>query len=137
MFCGPLIVLILLGWTLWLAEFLIKFSGVIIAVIEVDRSAVNVGYFSDSQVVCSQKFTILSDILFSLQKFTLRNARIFFLLLIDRDRIILKIKQDLDLSISLILTIGLNYAFLEISIKPQHMSIEVDIIRLVQLGTVF
>lgn len=60
--------------SLRLSQLLIELTGVVIAVVEVDGSSVKSDCLSDANIVGSQEFTILKDILFTLQEFTLGNA---------------------------------------------------------------
>lgn len=51
--CCPLIVLVLLRWSLWLTQFFIEFSCVLITVVKVDVSSVNGDGVPQSEIIRS------------------------------------------------------------------------------------
>ena len=71
---SPLIVLIGLGWALRLVDFLIKFTGIVITVVEVDNSSVESQRFTNSNVVGCEELSVFFGVFLSLQKFTLGDA---------------------------------------------------------------
>lgn len=98
--CGsPQVITIRDWWTLRLPNLLVKFSSIVIAIIEENRSPINFWNLAKSKIVGSHKFPIILDILFSFEKFTLRNSRVLFFFLVNRNRIVLDVEKYLHLSV--------------------------------------
>ena len=56
------------------SKFFIELSGIVITVVEIDRSTIDSDGLAKSDVIGSQKFTIFKDVLLSFEEFALWDA---------------------------------------------------------------
>jgi hypothetical protein len=62
------------GWSLRSSKLFIELSGIIIAIVEVDRPTIESDGLPEFDVICSQKFTIFKYVLLSFKEFALWDA---------------------------------------------------------------
>ena len=100
------------------AQLLIKLSGVVITVIEVNRPSIKSNRLANFYIVSSQKLAVFQYVFFPFEELPLRYSRVLKFLLIDGNGVILEIKQHFDLPVSIVLQAALHHALLEVAKEP-------------------
>ena len=96
-----------------------ELTSVLIAVVDSDSSAKDAYVQSDSEVSRKEGsvWTVLFEHLLSLQENTLGSATVGLLGLVDHEGVVLQVVEDNELSDSVVLKSGFDYALLEIAEK--------------------
>lgn len=106
------------------AQIVIKFSRVLIAVVEVDFLGVDIHLLSDHEIIHGEEFFIprAKDFL-TFQKGPLRNSRIFLFIFNDFNAVIFKIEVQGQLADAVLFLVRFNRRFFVESLESEHMFI--------------
>lgn len=97
---------------LWHSQVIIKFSCVLIAVVEVDFLGVDVHLLADHEIIHREEFLIISSKDFlTFQKGSLRNSRIFLFIFNDFNAVIFKIEVQGQLADAVLLAVRFDRSF--------------------------
>ena len=132
-----MVVLIRLRRTLRLSQFLVELSCVLIAIVKVNVSTINSDRFSESEIIGSEEFSILSETFLSSEEiFSNWKTVVLLFFFVHLYRVIFEVEKHFHLAISFVFKVAFNYRFLKISVKPEDMSVQMYPIWLVELGGV-
>mmetsp|Transcript_33375 Transcript_33375/g.30339 ORF Transcript_33375/g.30339 Transcript_33375/m.30339 type:complete len:208 (-) Transcript_33375:109-732(-) len=108
-------------------NIVVELSSILITIGKEDSLSINFNFFTDSEVVNSHELLILSKNLLSGQEWSLWNSTVHLLGFIDKDTVIFKIEENLELSDSVIFKIALRDTLLVEAEEFQDVLVEFDV----------
>jgi len=115
---SPLVIGVGFGRAEWLPNFLIELSSIVIAVVEVDGSAVDDNSFAQLEVIGGHEFAVVLDVLLAFEELALGYSRILMFLFVDGNGVVFQVEEHFDLPVPFVLGVGLDHAFLEVPEEP-------------------